>query len=137
MMAADSDNNLFGRTLNPNKLSLTPGGSTGGEGALLKMRGSILGIGTDLAGSVRVPALCNGVFGFKTSASRIPYAGEVWGGRLGNPSQILSSIGPQGHSVRDMELFMRVIIDSEPWNLAESSISVPWRRVQPPNRKLR
>src|ERR1700761_6983836 len=137
MMAADSDNNLFGRTLNPNKLSLTAGGSTGGEGALLKMRGSVLGIGTDMAGSVRIPALCNGVFGFKPSVSRIPYAGEVWDGRLGTPSPIRSSIGPEGHSVRDMELFMRVVIDSEPWDLDESAIAVPWRRVQRPNRKLR
>jgi amidase len=137
MMCADSVNNIFGRTLNPNKLSLTAGGSTGGEGALLKIRGSVLGIGTDLAGSVRIPALCNGVFGFKPSVGRIPYAGETWDGRLGSPSQILSSIGPQGHSVRDMELFMRVVIDSEPWDLAESAIAVPWRRVQRPNRKLR
>ena len=137
LMSADSVNNIFGRTLNPNKLSLTAGGSTGGEGALLKIRGSVLGIGTDLAGSVRIPALCNGVFGFKPSAGRVPYAGEVWGGRLGSPSQVLSSIGPQGHSVRDMELFVRVVIDSEPWDLAESAIAVPWRRIQPPYRKLR
>jgi amidase len=137
MMCCDCENNIFGRTLNPNKLSLTAGGSTGGEGALLKFRGSVLGIGTDLAGSVRIPALCNGVFAFKPSVGRIPYAGEVWDGRLGTPSKIGSSIGPMGHSVRDMELFMRVVIDSEPWDLDESAIAVPWRRVQPLNRKLR
>lgn len=137
LMCCDSVNNIFGRTLNPNKLSLTAGGSSGGEGALLKIRGSVLGIGTDMLGSVRIPAFCNGVFGFKPSVSRIPYAGEVWDGRLGSPSQILSTIGPLGHSVRDMELFMRVVIDSEPWDIAESAIAVPWRRVQRPNRKLR
>jgi amidase len=107
------------------------------EGALLKIRGSILGIGTDLAGSVRIPALCNGVFGFKPTVGRIPYAGETWDGRLGSPSQILSTTGPEAHSVRDMELFMKVIIDSEPWNLTESVIGVPWRRKLPPDRKLR
>jgi amidase len=137
MLSADTENNIFGRTLNPNKLSLTAGGSTGGEGALLKIRGSVLGIGTDMAGSVRIPAFCDGVFGFKPSVGRIPYAGEAPCGRFGNPSQILSCIGPGGHSVRDMELFMRVVIDSEPWDLAEGAIAVPWRRVQPPNRKLR
>jgi amidase len=63
MMCSDTVNNVFGRPLNPNKLSLTAGSSTGGEVALLKMRGSVLGIGTDMAGSVRIPALCNGVFG--------------------------------------------------------------------------
>src|SRR6201996_6991934 len=137
MMAADSDNNLFGRTLNPNKLSLTAGGSTGGEGALLKMRGSVLGIGTDMAGSVRIPALCNGVFGFKPCVGRIPFAGKVPPGRLGSPSVIAPVIGPEAHSVRDLELFMRVVIDSEPWNIDDGVIAVPWRRVEPPKRKLR
>ena len=137
MMCADSENNIFGRTLNPNKLSLTAGGSTGGEGALLQIRGSVLGIGTDLAGSVRIPALCNGVFAFKPSASRLPFAREVASGRLGNPSQILACIGPEAHSVRDMEMFMRVVIDSEPWDLDEGTIAVPWRRVPRPNRRLR
>jgi Asp-tRNA(Asn)/Glu-tRNA(Gln) amidotransferase A subunit family amidase len=137
MMSADTENNVFGRTLNPNKLSLTAGGSTGGEGALLKLRGSVLGIGTDMAGSVRIPALCNGVFGFKPTASRIPYGGEAPSGRFGSPSQILSCIGPEAHSVRDLELFMKVVVHSEPWNLSEGAIAVPWRRIQPPSRKLR
>ncbi|KAF2105042.1 amidase [Rhizodiscina lignyota] len=137
MMSADSDNNLFGRTLNPNKLSLTAGGSTGGEGALIKMRGSVLGIGTDIAGSVRIPALCDGIFGFKPTVGRIPFAGKVPPGRLGSPGQIAPVIGPEGHSVRDMELFMRVVIDAEPWELDEGTIAIPWRRLQPITRKLR
>lgn len=40
-------NNVFGRTLNPHNRSLTPGGSSGGEGALIGMRGSVLGVGSD------------------------------------------------------------------------------------------
>ncbi|KAK7970144.1 hypothetical protein PG996_001421 [Apiospora saccharicola] len=51
LMSSDSHNNVFGRTLNPHKLSLTAGGSSGGEGALVALRGSILGVGTDMAGS--------------------------------------------------------------------------------------
>lgn len=65
---ADSENNVFGRTLNPGNTKLTAGGSSGGEGALVAFRGSILGVGTDIAGSVRIPALCNGVYGFKPTA---------------------------------------------------------------------
>ena len=49
MMSADSENNLFGRTLNPANIKLTAGGSSGGEGALIAMRGSVLGIGTDVS----------------------------------------------------------------------------------------
>lgn len=50
-MALDSHNNVFGRTLNPAHHELTAGGSSGGEGALIAMRGSILGIGTDVGGT--------------------------------------------------------------------------------------
>ncbi|CAG8152700.1 unnamed protein product [Penicillium nalgiovense] len=61
MMAADSHNYVFGRTLNPHRSNLTAGGSTGGEGALIAMRGSVLGVGTDNVGSIRIPAICNGI----------------------------------------------------------------------------
>ncbi|KAF2203695.1 amidase [Delitschia confertaspora ATCC 74209] len=137
MMTADSDNNVFGRTLNPNKLTLTAGGSTGGEGALLKLRGSPLGIATDIAGSIRIPSLCNGVLSFKPTASRIPFGGKVPPGRLGSPSPILPVIGPEGHSVRDLELFMKTAIDSDPWECDEHTLAVPWRRVEVPKRPLR
>lgn len=137
MMAADSDNNVFGRTLNPNKLSLTAGGSTGGEAALLRIRGSVLGVGTDIAGSIRIPALCNGILGFKPTSGRIPFGRKVPPGRLGSPSSILPVIGPEGHSIRDMELFMKTVIDTEPWEVDEGTIAVPWRRVTPNLRPLR
>lgn len=58
LMTADSDNNVYGRTLNPHNTNLTAGGSTGGEGALIALRGSVLGVGTDIAGSIRIPSLC-------------------------------------------------------------------------------
>ncbi|KAG5930229.1 hypothetical protein E4U42_002631 [Claviceps africana] len=77
MMTADSENNIFGRTLNPNNTRLTAGGSSGGEGALVAFRGSILGIGNDVAGSVRIPGQCNGVYAFKPTADRIPFGGQV------------------------------------------------------------
>lgn len=57
MMSADSDNNVFGKVLNPYKLNLGAGGSSGGEGALVAMRGSVLGVGTDIGGSIRIPAI--------------------------------------------------------------------------------
>lgn len=137
MMSADSENRIFGRTLNPNKLSLTAGGSTGGEGALLKIRGSIMGVGTDIAGSLRIPALCNGIFGFMPSAQRVPFTGKVPPSRLIPPSQIIPAIGPEGHSVRDMELWMETVVGSGSWLYDEGCINVPWRAVEAPNRKLR
>lgn len=67
IMTADSDNNVFGRTLNPRNTRLTAGGSTGGEGALIALRGSVLGVGTDIGGSIRVPSVCNGLYGLRPS----------------------------------------------------------------------
>ncbi|KAF1815474.1 amidase signature enzyme [Eremomyces bilateralis CBS 781.70] len=137
LMMADSVNNVTGRTLNPNKLSLTAGGSTGGEGALVKLRGSLLGAGTDIAGSARIPALCNGIYGFRPTTLRVPFVGLTAPGRVGSPSPILPVIGPEGHSVRDLELFMRTVADSEPWKVDHTCVTVPWRTVAPPTRPLR
>ena len=56
LLSLESNNDVFGRTTNPHHKDYTPGGSTGGEAALLAYGGSRLGIGTDVAGSVRCPA---------------------------------------------------------------------------------
>jgi len=137
MMTADSHNNIFGRTLNPLKLSHTAGGSTGGEGALLAMKGSVLGAATDVAGSCRIPAICCGGSSLKPTAGRVPFAGGVAVGRLGNPGSIPVVIGPCGRSVRDYALFLGSVISAQPWLLDENSLPVPWRSVQPFNKPLR
>lgn len=49
----ETNNNVFGRTVNPHNRKLTPGGSSGGEGALIAAHGSPLGVGTDIGGSIR------------------------------------------------------------------------------------
>ena len=53
-MAFDTDNPVYGRTKNPYDVSRSPGGSSGGEGAIIAAGGSPLGIGSDLGGSIRV-----------------------------------------------------------------------------------
>jgi amidase len=137
MMTADSHNHVFGRTLNPHNLARTAGGSTGGEGALLAMRGSVLGVATDVAGSNRIPAACCGISSIKPSASRVPFAGGVPPGRLGAPSPIVPVAGPCGRSVRDYELFLRTVVDARPWLADPGVLNVPWRRVQPSLKPLR
>jgi fatty acid amide hydrolase 2 len=61
-------NNVYGMTNNPHNLDHSTGGSSGGEGAIVASAGSVLGIGTDAGGSVRMPAFCNGLFSHKPSA---------------------------------------------------------------------
>ncbi|KAE8364095.1 amidase signature domain-containing protein [Aspergillus caelatus] len=125
MMVGDSENNIYGRTLNPHNTSLTAGGSSGGEGALVAFRGSILGVGTDIAGSIRIPSLCCGVYGFKPTADRIPFGGQVSGAIEGVPG-IKPAAGPLAQSLDDIELFMSTILKAEPWRYDVTTIGSPW-----------
>ena len=103
LASLDSHNNVFGRTMNPMNRKLTAGGSTGGEGALVAMRGSVLGIGTDIGGSIRVPAMCDGIYGVKPSHGRVPYAGQEGGGGGipgGNKIGMEATAGPIATSQR-------------------------------------
>ncbi|PYI08821.1 general amidase gmdB [Aspergillus sclerotiicarbonarius CBS 121057] len=125
-MTADSENNIFGRTLNPHNTFLTAGGSSGGEGALVAFRGSILGVGTDVAGSIRIPSLCCGIYGFKPTANRIPYGGQVQGSMKGLPG-LTAAAGPLAHSIEDLQLFMKVTVgDGQAWEYDETAVGVPW-----------
>jgi amidase len=114
--------------LNPINLELTAGGSSGGEGALIAMRGSILGVATDIAGSIRIPALCCGLYGFKPSANRIPYGGQQPAGRPGSPG-LIASAGPLATSFRDLEFFFKTVISKAPWDYDASALPIPWRSV--------
>ncbi|KFZ16319.1 hypothetical protein V502_05153 [Pseudogymnoascus sp. VKM F-4520 (FW-2644)] len=132
MMTADSDNNLFGRVRNPHRLLLTAGGSSGGEGALLAMKGSVIGVGTDIAGSVRIPAYVNGTIGFRPTARRVPYFGQTAAGRPGSWG-ILPSVGPLTRTVRDVEFFFSTVLGAQNdiWSLDEAVVYAPWRKVSP------
>ncbi|KAK3116764.1 hypothetical protein LTR53_002530 [Teratosphaeriaceae sp. CCFEE 6253] len=132
MMALDSHNNVFGRTLNPANRLLTAGGSSGGEGALLALRGSPLGVGTDVGGSIRIPAMCNGLVGVKPSHGRVPYAGQE-GGALPGSSKvgIESTAGPLARSVRDCEMLLRAIGDGRAWDVDPDVLPQSWAQQMP------
>ena len=129
IMTGDSHNNIFGRTLNPRNKLLTPGGSTGGEGALLALRGSILGVGTDIGGSIRVPSVCSGLYGFRPSVGLIPHGGVR---DLTPPGSdvVKSTAGPMATSLRDCEMFLKVILEAEAWKYDSSAIAMPWVEIE-------
>ncbi|KAE8409415.1 amidase signature domain-containing protein [Aspergillus pseudonomiae] len=111
MGTLDSCNHLFGRTLNPLNRQWTAGGSTGGEGALIAMRGSMVGFGTDIGGSVRVPAMCNGIYGFKPSVGRFPAGGQDGGHIPGKGRVSLQAVvGPLARSVADLGAIMEEVV---------------------------
>lgn len=77
LMSGETINNIVGYTTNPKNRNLSAGGSSGGEGALISLKGSPLGFGTDIGGSIRIPAAFCGLYGLRPSAGRMPYEGYV------------------------------------------------------------
>lgn len=126
LMTADSENNIFGRTLNPTNLAATAGGSSGGEGALIKMRGSLIGIGTDVAGSIRIPALCNGVYGFRPTTGRIPIGNQQAMSREVYIN-VICVAGPLSYDFESIQLLTKAIIDHKPWNYDFSCLRLQYQ----------
>ncbi|KAK9462318.1 amidase signature domain-containing protein [Lipomyces oligophaga] len=127
MMVPDTDNNVFGITRNPIHKDITASGSSGGLAALIKMRGSLLGIGTDVGGSIRVPAYTHGIYSIKPSSGRIPYhnmKGYLEPGA--ETAGILCVNAPMAVSYRDLEMLMRVVAEAEPWLYDPSCQYMPW-----------
>ena len=106
-MWMETSNPLHGRTRNPWNPARTPGGSSGGEGAIVAAGASPFGIGSDIAGSVRIPAAMCGVVGHKPSALLVPNTGH-WGPE--NPaSEAMLCTGPLTRTVDDAEHVLEVI----------------------------
>lgn len=103
----ETDNPVFGRTNNPHDLNRTPGGSSGGEAAAIAARISPAGIGSDLSGSIRVPAHFCGVAGLKPTAGLVPMAGHV--PEATGTLALGASIGPMARSVADLALLLSVM----------------------------
>ncbi|KAJ3760549.1 general amidase [Lentinula raphanica] len=113
LMWTETYNHVFGRTSNPYNRSLTSGGSSGGEGALIAMRGSPLGVGSDIGGSIRIPAAFCGTYGLRPSYGRVPYAGCV--NSLEGQDSVPSVLGPFSNSLAGIKTFMKTVIDAQPW----------------------
>ena len=108
-MAMDytADNPVFGRTNNPHDSSRTPGGSSGGEAAAIAAGMSAGGLGTDLAGSIRIPAHFCGIAGLKPGSGRVPAEGE-FPESIG-PYSLGAVVGPMARNVKDLRLLFNVL----------------------------
>ncbi|XP_077278858.1 fatty-acid amide hydrolase 2-B-like [Temnothorax americanus] len=104
----DSTNLLCGRTCNPYDTRYSAGGSSGGEGALLGAGASVIGLGSDMAGSIRVPSFLNGVFGHKSTPGLIPIDGH-FPYTDDEYFQKFATFGPMTRYAEDLGLLMRVM----------------------------
>jgi len=107
LLYIESDNPLYGRTNNPWNLERTPGGSSGGQAAIIAAGGAPLGLGSDIGGSIRVPSAFCGVVGLKPTAGRTPDLINF--GVSPGQRAIVSQVGPLARSVDDVALALEII----------------------------
>lgn len=96
----ETDNPVYGRTAHPADPDRSPGGSSGGQAALIALGAAALGLGSDLGGSIRVPAAVCGIVGLKPTAGRLPDRGTL-SMPLGQTA-IPSQVGIHARTVRDV-----------------------------------
>jgi len=132
-MLADwqSANPIHGRTVNPWDLGRTPGGSSGGSAAALAAGLSALEVGSDIGGSIRVPAAFCGVYGHRPSETLLPRSGQFPVPPMPNAATVMGVPGPLARSAEDLELALGVLAG------AEVGEDVAWRVELPPARRAR
>jgi amidase len=127
MLVFECANPVFGITSNPHNHDLVPGGSSGGEAALIAAGGSILGVGNDIGGSLRIPAHFCGISALKPSTSRLPYYGNrnVFYGM----NAINIAVGPMANRVEDLAYFTKAVLSTQPWRIDPTVVPLPWQDV--------
>ncbi|KAM7538573.1 hypothetical protein Aperf_G00000055328 [Anoplocephala perfoliata] len=109
MLSTQCSNPINGATLNPLKPDRTSHGSSGGEAALIASGGSILGFGTDIGGSIRLPAAMCGIVGFKPTTGRLSYRDLS---DIGILSPVAPTWGPLCRDVASCQFVMKLIFNS-------------------------
>ncbi|KAH1167025.1 vitamin D3 hydroxylase-associated protein-like [Mauremys mutica] len=104
----DCSNSIFGQTVNPLNHKKSPGGSSGGEGALIAGGGSVLGFGTDIGGSIRLPSSFCGLCGLKPTGNRLSLSGIS--GPIDGILSVTGAVGPMARDVDSLALCMRALL---------------------------
>ncbi|XP_054836431.1 fatty-acid amide hydrolase 1-like [Eublepharis macularius] len=120
----DCSNLMFGQTVHPMDHTKTPGGSSGGEGALIKSGGSILGIGTDVGGSLRIPAAFCGICGFKATGNRISKRGII--PSIRGQKSASAGVGPMSKDVDSLVLCLRALLCDKMFQLDPTVAPLPF-----------
>lgn len=125
LMCGETVNNVIGYTYNPKNRNLACGGSSGGEGALIGLRGSPVGFGTDIGGSIRIPSAFNGLYGIRPSHGRMPYEGMA--NSMDGQNSILSVVGPLATTPDALKLLVEGLLTTKPWLHDPLVNELPWR----------
>lgn len=122
---AETANNIIDYTLNPQNRNLTAGGSSGGEGALIALRGSVAGLGTDIGASIRLPSHFNGLHGLRPSFHRLPL--KDISVAMDGEDTVPFVVGPMATTSRSVILLTQSILGCSPWLYDPMVPELPWR----------
>ena len=126
----ETHNAIHGRTNHPLDTARTPGGSSGGEGAIIAAGGSPAGLGTDGGGSIRVPAHYCGLAGLRPTIGRVPETG-CWPGTRSTGLLDVHTFGPIAHSAADLFLMLSAIQGPDGADPFAAPVSLPdWTQVK-------
>ena len=125
LMIPETDNHIFGLSMNPIDIGRASGGSSGGEAALIGSRCSPVGIGTDIGGSIRIPAAFCGIYGFKPSVARTTVKGSQANGHEYDNEPFIgvsAATGPMGRCVDDLITIQKCLVSDY---IFENDFTVP------------
>ncbi|XP_063795602.1 vitamin D3 hydroxylase-associated protein-like isoform X2 [Pseudophryne corroboree] len=125
MMNFDCSNSIYGQTLNPHNHKKTCGGSSGGEGALIAGGGAILGVGSDVVGSIRVPSSFCGICGLKPTGDRLSTLG--FASPISGMKSVVMMPGPMARDVDSLALFMKAVLCDDMFQLDPTIPPVPFK----------
>lgn len=114
----ECENPVYGWTRNPYDLKRTSGGSSGGEASIIGSGASVMGIGSDVGGSIRLPANFCGIFGHKPSNRIVPLTGhfpliEEDCSKLNDPRYPLTVVGPMARSAKDLRPLLEIMLGTD------------------------
>lgn len=125
LLSVACDNNIYGATGNPYHPKRSSGGSSGGEAALIGCNGSILGIGSDVGGSIRIPSHYCGIYGLKATSNRLTSSSTC---SLFNGQSLLpTAIGPMGPSTKSLIVLMKALLSPSIIQMDSFIPSIPFQ----------
>ncbi|KAL3831810.1 hypothetical protein ACJMK2_023513 [Sinanodonta woodiana] len=125
MMTYECSNPIYGQTLNPHDRTRGPGGSSGGEGCIIGAKGSLLGFGSDIGGSIRIPCHMCGVCGLKPTYRRLSVKGTH---ELGQGQTLINAtVGPMAQDVTSLVIAMKALLCDDMFDLDPTVPPIPFR----------
>lgn len=131
MMMPETDNHIYGTTINPFNRLLSAGGSSGGSANIAALS-NVIAISTDIGGSIRIPASFSQVYSLRPTFGRFP----TYGARSGLPGleSVNSVNGPICSDLETLKFYCKAVVDKEPWNYDPKMVELPWKQVDLPEK---